>query len=207
MSVPDIRASDEEREQSLVALREHCAAGRLTLDELVARVDEVHAARTRSELDAVLRELPASVAPTRRRPARLTAAVFGHFVRRGRWRLGRWTWAVSHFGDLDVDVREAQLDRSSATIIVTPLFGNVDVYVPDGVETELGGLTVFGHCRSWGRETARPGAPLLRVRVLGLFGTVDVWRVPAGTPGSFRDVIMRLRKEQTGPAAVDDRPE
>jgi hypothetical protein len=196
MSVPDVRASDAEREQSLALLREHCAAGRLTLDELAARVDEVHAARTRSDLDAVLRELPAAVTPTRRRPARLTAAVFGHFVRRGRWRLGRWSWAASVFGDLDIDIREAQLDRSSATIVVTALFGNADVYVPEGVETDLTGLPVFGHCRSWGRETARAGAPILRVRVLGLFGTVDVWHVPAGTQGSFRDVIKRLRQQQ-----------
>ena len=196
MSVPDVRASDAEREECLTALREHCAAGRLTLDELATRVDEVHAARTRSDLDIVLRELPAAVPQTRRRPARLTAAVFGRFVRRGRWRLARWTWAASVFADLDVDLREAQLDGSSATIVVTAFFGNVDLYVPEGVETDVAGVPVFGHCRTWGRETARAGAPFVRVRMVGLFGTVDVWRVPAGTQGSFRDVIKHLRKQQ-----------
>jgi len=196
MSVPDVRASDAEREECLTALREHCAAGRLTLDELATRVDEVHAARTRSDLDIVLRELPAAVPQTRRRPARLTAAVFGRFVRRGRWRLARWTWAASVFADLDVDLREAQLDGSSATIVVTAFFGNVDLYVPEGVETDVAGVPVFGHCRTWGRETARAGAPFVRIRMVGLFGTVDVWRVPAGTQGSFRDVIKHLRKQQ-----------
>ena len=196
MSVPDVRASDAEREECLTALREHCAAGRLTLDELATRVDEVHAARTRSDLDIVLRELPAAVPQTRRRPTRLTAAVFGRFVRRGRWRLARWTWAASVFADLDVDLREAQLDGSSATIVVTAFFGNVDLYVPEGVETDVAGVPVFGHCRTWGRETARAGAPFVRVRMVGLFGTVDVWRVPDGTQGSFRDVIKHLRKQQ-----------
>jgi len=196
MSVPDVRASDAEREECLTALREHCAAGRLTLDELATRVDEVHAARTRSDLDIVLRELPAAVPQTRRRPARVTAAVFGRFVRRGRWRLARWTWAASVFADLDVDLREAQLDGSSATIVVTAFFGNVDLYVPEGVETDVAGVPVFGHCRTWGRETARAGAPFVRIRMVGLFGTVDVWRVPAGTQGSFRDVIKHLRKQQ-----------
>jgi Cell wall-active antibiotics response 4TMS YvqF len=156
----------------------------------------VHAARTRSELDSVLRELPAAVPPTRRRPARLAAAVFGHFVRRGRWRLGRWTWAASLFADLDIDVREAQLDGPSATIVVTAFFGNVDLYVPEGVETDLAGVPVFGHCRTWGRETARSGAPFVRVRMFGLFGTVDLWRVPPGTQGSFGDVIKLLRRQQ-----------
>jgi hypothetical protein len=196
MSVPDVRVSDAEREECLTALREHCAAGRLNLDELATRVDEVHAARTRSELDAVLRELPAAIPQTRRRPARLTAAVFGHFVRRGRWRLGRWMWAASVFADLDIDLREARLDRPSTTIVVTPLFGNVDLYVPEGVDTDVVGVPVFGHCRTWGRETARAGAPFVRVRMLGLFGTIDVWRVPAGTEGSLGDVIKLLRKQQ-----------
>ena len=63
--------------------------------------------------------------------------MFGRFVRRGRWRLGRWTWAASVFADLDVDLREAQLDGSSATIVVTAFFGNVDLYVPEGVETAV----------------------------------------------------------------------
>jgi hypothetical protein len=194
MSVPEVRASDAEREEALVTLREHCAAGRLTLDELASRVDEVHAARTRADLEGVLRELPVTL-PSRRRPSRLSAAVFSHFVRRGRWRIGRWTWAASVFGDLDVDLREARLDHEAATIVVTPFFGNVDVYVPDGVETDVGGLAVFGHCRTWGREATRAGAPLVRVRVVGL-GTVDVWRVPQGTQGSFRDVIKSMRAQQ-----------
>jgi hypothetical protein len=153
----------------------------------------VHAARTRADLEEVLRELPPAAPAPRRRPARMSAAVFGRFIRRGRWRLARWTWGAAIFGDLDLDLREARLDDSQATVFVTPFFANTDVYVPEGVETDVGGLAVFGHLRSWGRDTARPGAPLVRVRVLG-FGTVDVWRVPAGTTGSLREVIKQVRE-------------
>ena len=45
----DLRVSDEQRERVAVALREHCAAGRLTLEELSERLDEAYRARTAGE--------------------------------------------------------------------------------------------------------------------------------------------------------------
>jgi hypothetical protein len=54
----DLRASDEDRERVVDMLREHCAAGRLHLDEFSARLDEVYAARTYRELAWTTRELP-----------------------------------------------------------------------------------------------------------------------------------------------------
>src|SRR5262245_31871487 len=54
----ELRASDADRDHVAELLGEHCAAGRLTLDELHARLDEAHRARTYRELAAVTRELP-----------------------------------------------------------------------------------------------------------------------------------------------------
>lgn len=54
----DLRASDEDRERVVELLREHCAAGRLRLDEFTSRLDEVYAARTYRELAWTTRELP-----------------------------------------------------------------------------------------------------------------------------------------------------
>jgi len=192
----ELRASDAEREHALAVLSEHCAAGRLTLDELSERVDAVHATRMQSELDELLRDLPAAVAPVRRRPARFTLAVFSGAARRGCLRLGRWTWAGALFGNVDLDLRQARLDRPRTTVVVTVMFGNVDVYVPDGVETDVAGLPLFAAVDCEGRDNARPGAPVVRVRVFALFGAVDVWRIPHGATGRFRDLITLVRKQQ-----------
>jgi hypothetical protein len=54
----NIRVGDAEREAIASQLREHYADGRLTLDELNERLDETFAAKTRAELNAVLRDLP-----------------------------------------------------------------------------------------------------------------------------------------------------
>jgi len=61
---PSLRASDAEREHHAELLREHAAQGRLTVDELEARLDRAYAARTRGELAPLVADLPAP-APSR----------------------------------------------------------------------------------------------------------------------------------------------
>jgi Domain of unknown function (DUF1707) len=54
----NIRVGDAEREETASQLRDHYADGRLTLDELNERLDEAFAAKTRADLNGVLRDLP-----------------------------------------------------------------------------------------------------------------------------------------------------
>jgi hypothetical protein len=56
---PRVRASDADRAAVADALRAHCAAGRLDVDELEQRLAAALAARTLGELDALVRDLPA----------------------------------------------------------------------------------------------------------------------------------------------------
>jgi hypothetical protein len=58
-----IRASDTEREQATARLREHAAAGRLTIEELTTRLEAAVAARTRGELGALFADLPVDAQP------------------------------------------------------------------------------------------------------------------------------------------------
>jgi hypothetical protein len=55
----DLRVSDHDREQAGAVLSVHYAAGRLTDAELDERLNAVYAARTESDLAAVLSDLPA----------------------------------------------------------------------------------------------------------------------------------------------------
>lgn len=53
-----IRASDEDREDAAQVLRRHAIAGRLTIEELDERLGSAFRARTLSELDVLLSDLP-----------------------------------------------------------------------------------------------------------------------------------------------------
>ena len=191
------RASDDDRERAVLALREHLVAGRLTLDEFSARVESAYRARTGTDLAAVGSELPdVRSALRRRRPVWATLGLFAHVIRRGRLRLARFGVVFSGFSDVDLDLREAEVGGLATTVCVLVLCGNVDVYVPERIGIDVTGMTVFGHRRQWGREAAGPDSPLLRVRALSLFGTVDVWHVPRDLRGDYGDIIDGVRKQQ-----------
>jgi class 3 adenylate cyclase len=193
-----VRASDADRDRTVADLREQTVAGRLTLEDFAERTERAYSARSLGELERVRQDLPAtpSAASGRRRPKRLTVAILSNTQRTGRWRLPQHALAFVLFGDVDLDLRQAELGSDVASITAFVLFGNIDVYVPEGVEVDFVSLGIFGHRREWGRDVPPvPGTPLLRVRVLSLFGTSDLWRVPAAWVGrSFRQVIKALRR-------------
>lgn len=60
---PLMRASDEDRERAVAAMREHAAAGRLTVDEFAERSAAAYQSRTFGELHALTRDLPAPAPP------------------------------------------------------------------------------------------------------------------------------------------------
>ena len=62
-----VRASDEDRERVVAALKEHCATGRLTIEELPERVERAYAATTLLELAELTYDLPGRVPATRQR--------------------------------------------------------------------------------------------------------------------------------------------
>jgi Domain of unknown function (DUF1707)/Winged helix DNA-binding domain len=55
---PDVRVGDADRDAAAAALGEHFAQGRLTLDELNARLDATLTATTHRELSQAARDLP-----------------------------------------------------------------------------------------------------------------------------------------------------
>ena len=59
---PDMRAGDADRERLVEQLREHHAAGRLTLDEFDERMTKAYAAKTYGELRTLTRDLPVDLA-------------------------------------------------------------------------------------------------------------------------------------------------
>src|SRR3954471_15877781 len=70
--VSPVRAGDADRERTATLLRDHCADGRLTAEELEERLETAYAAKTLGELDALLADLPGPAVV--RRPDRLRPA-------------------------------------------------------------------------------------------------------------------------------------
>ena len=191
---PALRASDADRERTVVLLREHSVDGRLTLEEFTERMSSAYEAHTGEELDELLRDLPAARAPLRRRPTRFVLSFFGSTAREGRIRIQRSVYCFTMFGNIDLDLRQATLERDVVKIVALGLFAALDVYVPEGVEVDLHGLALGGHKRARGNDPPpRAGTPLLRVTAISVFAGIDVWRVPvAWARKTWREVIRGI---------------
>ena len=194
---PALRASDDDREETVTALREHVVAGRLTLEEFTERMSTAYAARTSDELAELVRDLPdrGAAASSRRRPTGIVFSLFGSSEREGRIRIRRRVTCLTLFGNVDLDLRQATLEREVVTVVALGMFGAIDVYVPEAVEVDLHGFALFGHKRARGNDPApRPGTPLVRVFAISLFAGIDVWRVPAAwAQKTWREVIRGIR--------------
>jgi Domain of unknown function (DUF1707) len=59
----NVRVGDADREAVAAQLREHYADGRLTLEELNERIDQMFAAKTKADLNIVMRDLPQASRP------------------------------------------------------------------------------------------------------------------------------------------------
>jgi uncharacterized protein DUF1707 len=122
---PDLRASDLERERTIDVLRVAAGEGRLTFEELADRIDEAARARTRGELALLTRDLPAASvlpapAPTAPgaalEPPATQSSVFGDVCREGAWiEPPRSSWR-SVFGDVVLDLREAQVNSTEVHV-------------------------------------------------------------------------------------------
>jgi hypothetical protein len=54
----DVRIGDAERDATMIQLREHFVAGRLTFDELTERIDAALIAKTQRQIEALMADLP-----------------------------------------------------------------------------------------------------------------------------------------------------
>lgn len=79
-SADDLRVGDSEREAVAAELREHYAQGRLTIEDFQRRLDAALSARTRGDLDRLIRDLPHTMPSGTPLPAS-TAASWRHHGR------------------------------------------------------------------------------------------------------------------------------
>lgn len=182
MSDPAIRASDGEREQTIERLRAAAGEGRLTLEELADRIENATASRTRAQLSALTADLPEPAAgpvtapggqQVASMPARNTA-LFGDFKRSGPWALPATSRWDTIFGDVKLDLREAQVPAGAIEIEAKTCFGDIELLVPEGVLVEVRSKAYLGDVKQDAGMVAPHGAPRIVLTGSTVFGDVRV---------------------------------
>ncbi|MCZ7460042.1 DUF1707 SHOCT-like domain-containing protein [Streptomyces sp. WMMC940] len=199
--LPDMRASDAERERIAERLRDAVAEGRLDMDEFEERLDAAYKARTHGELEPLVRDLPApggAPAPLAAAPAPATGTVdytrrTGHpptsrgafafwsgFGRKGTWTVARRFTAVVLQGGGEIDLRDADFEDRDVVIRCFTVMGGIQVTVPPDMYVDVRGFGFmggFGEAGSGGDpDDIAPGSPRVTVTGFALMGGVGVER-------------------------------
>ncbi|WP_405438826.1 DUF1707 domain-containing protein [Streptomyces avidinii] len=201
----ELRASDADRDRIAQILGDALAEGRLTAEEHSDRLDTLYAVKTVGELELLVRDLPApggvhaspAYASPATGPAETIVAVCSSSARKGRWRPGPHTRAVSVMGDINIDLTEAVFEQQVTEINVTCVLGNVEVLVPENVTLRGYGSGVLGNfeVRGEGRGETDPQAPVVIVRGFALLGNIEA-RPKVGA--RLVDLARKLRKRLEG---------
>ncbi|RKS72003.1 cell wall-active antibiotic response 4TMS protein YvqF [Actinomadura pelletieri DSM 43383] len=142
-SVRDLRASDADRERVVAVLSEAVADGRLTADEHADRVSRAYAARTLGELTGLTGDL----GPEESQPIlvddRPVSVLFGRTRRDGRWVVPVKLPLLALFGTVELDLREAVLQRRHIVVESMVLGGRIRLLVPVGVRVDVTGRTIL----------------------------------------------------------------
>ncbi|MGW2596464.1 DUF1707 SHOCT-like domain-containing protein [Streptomyces klenkii] len=214
--LPEMRASDAERERIAEALREAVAEGRLTMEEFEERLEAAYKARTHGELAPLVRDLPApgggaAVSLTKATgspvpagegwegriggPAGGTVAigVMGGFQRKGTWTVPRRFTAFAFWGGGEIDLREARFEDGEIVIRCIAIMGGMQVIVPPELDVHVGGIGVMGGFDDKASGAGTPGSPRVRITGFAFWGGVGVDRKE--TKAERR----RLREERRKP--------
>ncbi|WP_344267531.1 DUF1707 SHOCT-like domain-containing protein [Actinomadura napierensis] len=141
--VSDLRASDADRERVAEVLGEALADGRLTMQEHADRTTRVFAARTLGELTGLTLDLSPEEAQPILVDDRPVSVFFGRVRRDGRWVVPVKLPLLALFGTVELDLREAVLQRRHVVLDSMVLAGRVRLLVPEGVRVDITGRTIL----------------------------------------------------------------
>ncbi|MET7649462.1 DUF1707 domain-containing protein [Streptomyces sp. NPDC005486] len=225
--LPDLRASDADRERVAEVLRDALAEGRLDMAEFEERLEETYKARTYGELTPITRDLPvagvtpSSVVSLNKEPladgswagrivggegsSTWAVAVLSGFQRRGRWTVPRRFTCFAFWGGGEIDLREANFAAGEVEINCVAIMGGVQIIVPPGVEVDVRGIGVMGGFDQ--RETGErgdPGAPRVIVGGFAFWGGVGVERKKTRAARRQEKLDRKAARRELRSASRDD---
>ncbi|NVB77850.1 MAG: DUF1707 and DUF2154 domain-containing protein [Kofleriaceae bacterium] len=187
----------ERRDNVIEQLSAGYAGDAFEVEELERRLALAHAARTPTELDALVTDLAPGTAmvatSTALVPARRMNVMLGSIEREGPWVVPSHLAARVVWGNLVLDLREAQLGPGITTIDVRCTMGNVEIIVPPAVAVDVDVSSLLANVEERTEPAARSG---VRVQIVGRvrFGNLEV--STRGCGESKRDVRRRKRWER-----------
>lgn len=184
-----LRVSDADRNGTMRRLHNAVALGLINIDEFEQRSSRVSFARTRSELDGLVGDLPRPGAIVTSAADRVELRGWaGSLKRHGEWIVPTRLALVRRLGSIELDLVKARFAGPVVVIELDMMFGSLEVRLPNGASASIDDVEVYvgkrerpPQGRTGGRNTACRVDRSDGVRVGGHQGTAA--RTAAPTPG------------------------
>src|SRR5437763_11908574 len=140
-----LRVSDADRNGTMRRLHNAVALGLIDIDEFEQRSTQVSYARTRSELDGLVGDLPGPGAFVSSAADRVELRGWaGSLKRHGEWTVPTRLALVRRLGSVHLDLTRARFAGPVVIIELDLVRGSVDIRLPDGASASIDEVTVYG---------------------------------------------------------------
>lgn len=178
------------RDEIIEKLKMHFAKDNLEIREFEERLHIAMTTTDRQELASVVDDLPNISSEDVTESVELDSyysvnkgkvgkhsaiiCIFGGSGRKGVWSPAEYIHTICIFGGTRIDLRKAKFPPGVTRINVFCVFGGTQIIVPPGVNVEGSGVGLFGGFSNRTSEVNYPGAPVIRINGLAVFGGVHI---------------------------------
>jgi hypothetical protein len=183
-----MRVSDADRNGTMRRLHNAVGLGLLDINEFEQRSSRVSFARTLSELDALVGDLPGPGAIVTSATDRVELRGWaGSLKRQGEWMVPTRLSLVRRLGSIDLDLTKARFAGPVVVIEIDMKFGTLDLRLPDGASASIDDVEVYvGSATDRRKDAPAEGTPHVVLTGQVVFGSVVI-------RGSRRTMLRRPR--------------
>src|SRR5712675_1827841 len=184
-----MRVSDADRNGTLRRLHNAVALGLIDIDEFEQRSSQVSYARTRTELDGLVGDLPGPGAIVTSAADRVELrGVLGSLKRQGEWIVPTRLALHRRMGSVDLDLTRARFAGPMVVVELDMKFGGLEIRLPDGASASIDDVEVIvGSAHDHRKDAPAEGAPHVILTGKVVCGSVSVrgprrsWRIGRAT--------------------------
>lgn len=171
-----LRVSDADRNGTLRRLHNAVALGLIDINEFEQRSSRVSYARTQSELDGLVGDLPGPGAIVTSAADRVELRGWaGSLKRHGAWTVPTRLALVRRFGSIDLDLTKARFAGPVVVIELDMKFGSLDLRLPEGASASIDNVEVYvGSAVDRRKDPPPEGTPHVVITGQVVFGSVVI---------------------------------
>jgi hypothetical protein len=171
-----MRVSDADRNGTMRRLHNAVALGLIDINEFEQRSSQVAFARTRSELNALVSDLPGPGAIVTSATDRVELRGWaGSLKRQGEWMVPTRLSLVRRVGSIELDLTKARFAGPVVVIEIDMKFGSLHLRLPDRASASIDDVEVYvGSATDHRKDAPAEGTPHVVLTGQVVFGSVII---------------------------------